>query len=74
MKFGLLYEIEVARPWAETSVADCFWEALEQVKVAEEVGFTHGVTSAVIGDCGFGFAPMRLLLVDDTRAFSRPPR
>ena len=41
MKFGLLYEIEVARPWTETSVADCFWEALEQVKVAEEVGFTH---------------------------------
>jgi alkanesulfonate monooxygenase SsuD/methylene tetrahydromethanopterin reductase-like flavin-dependent oxidoreductase (luciferase family) len=41
MKFGLLYEIEVGRPWTETSVADCFWEALEQVKVAEEVGFTH---------------------------------
>ncbi len=41
MKFGLLYEIEVARPWTDTSVADCFWEALEQVKVAEEVGFTH---------------------------------
>jgi len=41
MRFGLLYEIEVPRPWTETSVADCFWEALEQVKVAEEVGFTH---------------------------------
>ncbi len=41
MKFGLLYEIEVPRPWGETSVADCFWEALEQVKVAEEIGFTH---------------------------------
>jgi hypothetical protein len=24
MKFGLLYEIEVARPWTDTSVADCF--------------------------------------------------
>jgi len=31
MKFGLLYEIEVPRPWGETSVANCFWEALEQV-------------------------------------------
>jgi alkanesulfonate monooxygenase SsuD/methylene tetrahydromethanopterin reductase-like flavin-dependent oxidoreductase (luciferase family) len=41
MKFGLLYEIEVARPWGETSVADAFWEALEQVRVAEEVGFSH---------------------------------
>ena len=41
MKFGLLYEIEVPRPWGETSVADCFWEALEQVKIAEQVGFSH---------------------------------
>jgi len=41
MKFGLLYEIEVPRPWTETSVATCFWEALEQVKVAEQAGFSH---------------------------------
>jgi alkanesulfonate monooxygenase SsuD/methylene tetrahydromethanopterin reductase-like flavin-dependent oxidoreductase (luciferase family) len=41
MKFGLLYEIEVPRPWTETSVANCFWEALEQVKVAERAGFSH---------------------------------
>jgi N-acyl-D-aspartate/D-glutamate deacylase len=34
----------------------------------------HGVTSAVIGNCGFGFAPMRPLLVDDLRAFFRPLR
>lgn len=39
MRFGLLYEIEVMRPWTERSVANCFWEALEQVKVAEEAGF-----------------------------------
>jgi alkanesulfonate monooxygenase SsuD/methylene tetrahydromethanopterin reductase-like flavin-dependent oxidoreductase (luciferase family) len=41
VKFGLLYEIEPLRPWGETTVADCFWECLEQVKVAEEVGFSH---------------------------------
>jgi alkanesulfonate monooxygenase SsuD/methylene tetrahydromethanopterin reductase-like flavin-dependent oxidoreductase (luciferase family) len=39
MKFHLLYEIECPRPWGETSIFDCFWEALEQVKVAEEAGF-----------------------------------
>ena len=41
MKFGLLYEIEVPRPWTEDSVANCFWEALEQVKTAEQAGFSH---------------------------------
>ena len=41
MKFGLLYEIEVPRPWTENSVANCFWEALEQVKAAEQAGFSH---------------------------------
>ena len=41
MKFGLLYEIEVPRPWTESSVANCFWEALEQVKAAEQAGFSH---------------------------------
>jgi alkanesulfonate monooxygenase SsuD/methylene tetrahydromethanopterin reductase-like flavin-dependent oxidoreductase (luciferase family) len=39
MRFHLLYEIECPRPWGETSIYDCFWEALEQVKVAEEAGF-----------------------------------
>ena len=39
MKFHVLYEIECPRPWGETSIYDCFWEALEQVKVAEEAGF-----------------------------------
>jgi len=41
VKFGLLYEIEVPRPWTEDSVANCFWEALEQVKTAEQAGFSH---------------------------------
>ena len=44
MEFALLYEIEVPRPWGENSIYDAFWEALEQVKVAEEAGF-HTVWS-----------------------------
>ncbi len=39
MRFHVLYEIECPRPWGETSIHDCFWEALEQTKVAEEAGF-----------------------------------
>lgn len=41
MKFGLLYEIEPVGDWGPTTVADRFWESLEEVKVAEAVGFTH---------------------------------
>lgn len=41
MKFGLLYEIEVLRPWSDTSQSDVFWEAIEQITVAEEAGFDH---------------------------------
>jgi len=39
LEFALLYEIECPRPWGENSIYDCFWEALEQAKVADEVGF-----------------------------------
>ena len=41
MKFGLLYEIEPVGEWGPTTVADRFWESLEEVRVAETVGFTH---------------------------------
>ena len=44
MKFALLYEIEKPRPWGEDDVYDCFWEALEQAKIADELGF-HSVWS-----------------------------
>lgn len=39
MKFHVLYEIERPRPWGETSILDCYWDALEQLRVAEEAGF-----------------------------------
>ncbi|MEX0874545.1 MAG: LLM class flavin-dependent oxidoreductase [Actinomycetota bacterium] len=41
MKFGLLYEIEVMRPWDERSHYNAFWQAIEQIKLAEELGFSH---------------------------------
>jgi alkanesulfonate monooxygenase SsuD/methylene tetrahydromethanopterin reductase-like flavin-dependent oxidoreductase (luciferase family) len=38
MKFGLLYEIEKTKPW-EGGERQIFLESLEQIKLAEEVGF-----------------------------------
>jgi alkanesulfonate monooxygenase SsuD/methylene tetrahydromethanopterin reductase-like flavin-dependent oxidoreductase (luciferase family) len=39
MQFGLLYEIEKLQPWGEEGQRAAFTEALEQIKLAEAVGF-----------------------------------
>ncbi len=44
MKFSLLYEMQKPRPWGEDDIYDCFWEALDQAKLADELGF-HSVWS-----------------------------
>src|SRR5437879_5839926 len=40
MKFGLLYEMEM-HPELGCSESDVYWQAIEQVKLAEEVGFDY---------------------------------
>jgi hypothetical protein len=49
MQFGLLYEIEVPRPWTDTSVSDCFWEALELGGMLTHDGYTWGGVPADAG-------------------------
>jgi alkanesulfonate monooxygenase SsuD/methylene tetrahydromethanopterin reductase-like flavin-dependent oxidoreductase (luciferase family) len=39
--FGLLYELAVPKPWTATTERDAFWNALHQVRQAEESGYTH---------------------------------
>ena len=39
MRIGLFYQIQVPKPWGPTSEADRFYEALEQVPYAEQMGF-----------------------------------
>jgi alkanesulfonate monooxygenase SsuD/methylene tetrahydromethanopterin reductase-like flavin-dependent oxidoreductase (luciferase family) len=39
MKFGLLYEMETPRPWNERSEYNIYWQALEQIELADQVGF-----------------------------------
>ncbi len=41
MEFGLLYEIEKLRPWDTESHRRAYQEALEQIKLAEQVGFDY---------------------------------
>ena len=40
MKFGLLYEMEMPAEMG-ASEYDIFWQAIEQVKLAEQVGFDY---------------------------------
>ncbi len=59
MKFGLLYEIEVLQPWDENSQRNAFWEALDQIKLAEEVGFDYAwcVEHHFLGEFSISSAP-----------------
>ena len=44
MDFGLLFEMQVPKPWGETTESDAYWASIEQVKAAEDAGFTHAWT------------------------------
>jgi alkanesulfonate monooxygenase SsuD/methylene tetrahydromethanopterin reductase-like flavin-dependent oxidoreductase (luciferase family) len=59
MKFGLLYEIEVLQPWDKDSHQRAFAEALEQIKLAEEVGFDYvwEVEHHFLGEFSISSAP-----------------
>jgi alkanesulfonate monooxygenase SsuD/methylene tetrahydromethanopterin reductase-like flavin-dependent oxidoreductase (luciferase family) len=41
MKFGLFYELSVPRPWTRESERTVYNNALEQVKLADELGFDY---------------------------------
>lgn len=39
MKFSLLYELQKRKPWTETTNADIYYEAIEQIVLADRLGF-----------------------------------
>ena len=41
MKFGLMTQIQMPRPWTETTERQAFWDNLDQAVAAEAVGFEH---------------------------------
>src|ERR1700716_3175637 len=41
MRFGIFYEHQLPRPWSERSEASLLQEALEQVELADRVGFDY---------------------------------
>ena len=41
MKIGLMYEIEMPKPWHEGQEAEKFRQVLDQIQLADEAGFSH---------------------------------
>ena len=41
MKFGVFYELQLPRPWTETSEAQLFSDALDQFELADRLGYDH---------------------------------
>ncbi len=41
MCFGMFYELQMPKPWSANAEYDTFWQAIEQVTYAEEMGFEH---------------------------------
>lgn len=41
MKFGLMTQIQMPRPWTETTERQAFWDGLDQVVAAEQAGFGY---------------------------------
>ena len=39
MRIGVFYQIQIAKPWTTESETQRYWEMLEQVEYAEEMGF-----------------------------------
>ncbi len=41
MRFGLFYEHQLPRPWNDDSEGDLLRDALDQIELADKVGFDH---------------------------------
>jgi len=41
MKFGIFYELQLPRPWTENSEYELFTNALEQIELADKLGYDY---------------------------------
>ncbi|MCH7698837.1 MAG: LLM class flavin-dependent oxidoreductase [Chloroflexi bacterium] len=41
MKFGIFYEMQLPKPWGPTSELDIFQQSLEQVELADQLGYDY---------------------------------
>jgi len=41
MKFGLIYELQMQKPWGENQEHKTYHDALDQIELADQVGFDY---------------------------------
>ncbi|MBI2913731.1 MAG: LLM class flavin-dependent oxidoreductase, partial [Chloroflexi bacterium] len=41
MKFGIIYELQMQKPWSEDQERKTYHEALDQIELADKVGFDY---------------------------------
>jgi alkanesulfonate monooxygenase SsuD/methylene tetrahydromethanopterin reductase-like flavin-dependent oxidoreductase (luciferase family) len=41
MKFGVFYELQLARPWAEDGELRLYNDALDQIELADRLGYDY---------------------------------
>ncbi len=41
MKFGIFYEMQLPKPWGPTSELDIFQQSLDQVELADQLGYDY---------------------------------
>ena len=40
MKIGMFYQIQVPKPWTAEGERDRYWEMMEQVELADQIGMS----------------------------------
>ena len=41
MDFGILYELQMVKPWIENREFELYWESLDQIKLADQLGYDY---------------------------------
>ena len=76
MKFGIFYEHQLPRPWAEDSEHKLFKDALDQIELADELGYDYvwEVEHHFLEEYSHSSAPEVFLAAASQRIVAHPPR
>ena len=76
MKFGVFYEHQLPRPWEEDSEYKLFHQSLEQIELADRLGYDHAweVEHHFLEEYSHSSAPEVFLAAASQRTEEHPAR